>query len=338
LIDIINININDNNTITLKLTVGDYTLKFNNENTARQWYDKLEELIQCCRVNERYWSSRKIVQDYAHQAGDAGDTGDAIDKTITGKHFVSDEEMQKIGRLKKEHGLNGVDNATLVRFLRARKGVVDDAATMLMNYVQWRKSKFPIARDRVISQITKGKFVMAGRDLDGDIVIYIHGRTLGPSTYESLDEHMDSVYYLLEIVCAECLEDGLDKFTIIYNRLDVDNVESDNDWVKAIGKALADYYPERMKKCVVFPTNAVFRYIWKIVKIFFDPNTASKVCFVGNFSQLTQYFHQDEILKELGGNNEYVYDPEHVWNKGMLSEDFVRKERFQAKAQIVYDF
>jgi len=93
------------------------------------------------------------------------------------------------------------------------------------------------------------------------VVIYIFGRRLGPDTYVSLDEHMRSVFYLLERVCAEVLVDPMDKFTIVYNRVDVDNAKSDQDWVKAIAAALGNHYPERMKRCLVYPSNAVFRYV-----------------------------------------------------------------------------
>jgi hypothetical protein len=60
--------------------------------------------------------------------------------------------------------------------------------------------------------------VLRGRDKDGDLIIYIHGHKMGPHTYNSIEEHMQSVYYLLEVVFAEIMEDPMDKFCIVYNR------------------------------------------------------------------------------------------------------------------------
>ena len=164
------------------------------------------------------------------------------------------------------------------------------------------------------------------------------GNRLGPDTYESLDEHMDSVYYLLEVVCAEILEDPMDKFTIVYNRLDIDSTKSDNEWVKEIGKALADHYPERMKRCLVYPTNTIFRYIWNIVKIFFDPVTAAKIQFVGTQEDLYKWVDKDQLLMCVGGTDPYVYDPSHVQTKGMISDEVKNMKRVAPKAQTVYDF
>ena len=231
-----------------------------------------------------------------------------------------------------------VDSALCLRFLRARKGKVPDAIEMLRTHLQWRKDTFPISFESVKDQILKQKFLLRGRDLDGTLIIYIMGRNLGPDTYDSLENHMHSVFYLLEFVFEELLEDPMDKFTIIYNRVGNENTLGDNDWVKAIAGALQHQYPERMKRCLVYPTDRVFRWIWKIVKVFFDPVTADKIAFVGNEKELQKYVSPDQLLREVGGTDDFVFDIEHLENRGMISEEMRNLKRVAPKAMTVYDF
>jgi len=107
----------------------------------------------------------------------------------------------------------------------------------------------------------------------------------------------------------------MDKFTVVYNRLDVDKKNRDLAWAEQIGKTLANHYPERMKKAFVIPANIIFRSIWKIVKVFFDPDTASKISFLSGINELYKYIDQDQVPMEMGGGLVYNYDVNHLFTK-----------------------
>jgi hypothetical protein len=128
----------------------------------------------------------------------------------------------------------------------------------------------------------------------------------------------------------------MDKFCIIYDRYDVDRAKSDTPWVKAIAKALGDQYPESMKKCIVYPSNRVFRYIWNIVKPFFDPVTAAKIVMVGGQDELYKYIEPDQLLRHTGGTDDYVFNVEHVESKEMMTEELRNLERVAPDPQTVY--
>jgi len=218
---------------------------------------------------------------------------------------------------------------------------------MLREHLEWRRRTFPITKERVISQIRKKKFVLTGFDRDGDPIIYIVGRRLGKHTYESLEEHMDSVYYMLEVVCSRLLLDAMSRFTIIYNRVGVDEMEKetgldtgDSDWVKEIGKTLAKQYPERMKMCIVVPTSRLFRWVWSVIKHFFDPVTVAKISFAGKNEDLLRFMTADNLVEDVGGTNTYIFDAEHIDTLAMVDdEEYVKRDRhFNVPQQMVYEF
>jgi hypothetical protein len=64
-----------------------------------------------------------------------------------------------------------IDSSTLLRFYRARKGHVQNAADMLMETIKWRQETFPISFNKVKDECAKGKYVLTGRDKEGDLVL-----------------------------------------------------------------------------------------------------------------------------------------------------------------------
>ena len=107
------------------------------------------------------------------------------------------------------------------------------------------------------------------------------------------------------------------QFTIVYNRLHVEKKNRDLKWAENIGKTLANHYPERMKRAYVIPANMIFRTIWAIAKVFFDPDTASKIAFVSGPQTLKKYIDEDQLPVELGGTLDYEIDINHLLTKNI---------------------
>lgn len=142
-----------------------------------------------------------------HAMGESVARRDSV--SLTGTYPLSAQDEIGIKQLKLQ--FPEIESATLLRFYRASKYKLQDAADGIVDHINWRKQTFPIPFSRVKDDCSKGKYVTCGRDKEGDLVIYIHAHKMGKHTYTTIEEHMDSVFFLLEIVCAEILNDPLDR-------------------------------------------------------------------------------------------------------------------------------
>jgi len=318
--------------VSLSGTARGYVLQAASDVEAKEWVDNLIK---------RRKAILAALKEFEGGRERTEGSIDVKDRTLTAKTLatITDDELMALSSIKQHFlrdGYKEIDSALCLRYLRARKGKVDAAIEFLKQHLEWRRSTFPIEYDEIKDELAKGKFVLRGLDRDGDIIIYIRACLLGPDTYTSLENHMRQVYYLLERVKAEVLKDPMDKFCIIYDRDDVDKVKSDTDWTKAIAKALGDQYPESMKRCIVYPSNRVFRYIWNIVKVFFDPVTAKKIVMIGRKEDMYQYVEKDQLLRICGGTDDYQFHLDHVHNMEMISEEMKGLERVAPAPQTVY--
>lgn len=76
----------------------------------------------------------------------------------------------------------------VVRFLRARKGNVADARTMLEGHLKWRAETLPVTCDAdVVEELEKKKYCFSGEDKDGRKVIVVRSRLMGKHTYSSME-------------------------------------------------------------------------------------------------------------------------------------------------------
>lgn len=77
--------------------------------------------------------------------------------------------------------------------------------------------------------------------------------------------------------------------------------------VKFMIKCFEANYPESLGSVLVYKSPWIFQGIWKIIKGWLDPVVASKVHFVSNVDDLQQFIPRDRIMKELGGDEDFVY-------------------------------
>ena len=98
-------------------------------------------------------------------------TGRKISTSLTGKHALTDDEDKGVAKLKDT--FKDVDSGTLLRFFRASKGKIAEATKKIVQHIEWRQSTFPIKYDEVRSDWIQGKYVLCGRDKEGDLIVYI---------------------------------------------------------------------------------------------------------------------------------------------------------------------
>jgi hypothetical protein len=77
--------------------------------------------------------------------------------------------------------------------------------------------------------------------------------------------------------------------------------------VKFMIKVFEANYPESLGVVLVHKAPWLFNAIWKIIKGWLDPVVASKVHFTSDVHDLEQYIPKSQIIKELGGEEEWEY-------------------------------
>lgn len=77
--------------------------------------------------------------------------------------------------------------------------------------------------------------------------------------------------------------------------------------VKFMIKVFEANYPESLGVVLVHKAPWLFNAIWKIIKGWLDPVVASKVHFTSDVHDLEQYIPKSQIIKELGGEEDWTY-------------------------------
>jgi hypothetical protein len=103
--------------------------------------------------------------------------------------------------------------------------------------------------------------------------------------------------------------------------------------VKFIIKCFEANYPESLGSVLVYKAPWIFQGIWKIIRGWLDPVVANKVQFCSGVDELQQWIPRNQIMKELGGDENYTYtyvEPVEGENKRMedtATRDTIRSER-----------
>lgn len=69
-------------------------------------------------------------------------------------------------------------------------------------------------------------------------------------------------------------------------------------------------YPERVKRIIIHPADLVFYTLWNIGKWFLDPVTREKVQPMLYFYGVEQFIDRRYIPRGMGGDCDYVFNPD----------------------------
>lgn len=107
--------------------------------------------------------------------------------------------------------------------------------------------------------------------------------------------------------------------------------------VKFMIKCFEANYPESLGTVLVYKAPWVFNAVWSIVRGWLDPVVAGKVSFVKNAAELEKFVPKDQIPKELGGDEDWVYKfPEPVPGENDTMKDEATRQKIEAdRTQIV---
>lgn len=102
--------------------------------------------------------------------------------------------------------------------------------------------------------------------------------------------------------------------------------------VKFMIKCFEANYPESLGSVLVYKAPWIFQGIWKIIKGWLDPVVASKIHFASNIEDLQEWIPRNRIMKELGGDEDFVYSyTEPVEGENAQMNDTATRDQLQAE-------
>lgn len=193
---------------------------------------------------------------------------------------------------------------TLLRFLKARDGEVENAATMFSDHITFRASRPTPAPSILRSRVC---YAAKGRDLNGNGLVVYRG-----------DRHDASEDPLLIVdAMGNAIRQAMDRSTSRSRKVTLivfsaKGTPTNHNHIKTICKTLADNFPETLAGTVVFPTNSLSRGIWHVIKYFLDPVVRQKVVLLRGGREppdLQKYIAVENIPAQFGGTDGTCYDP-----------------------------
>ncbi|KAG0286704.1 hypothetical protein BGZ98_004979 [Dissophora globulifera] len=244
----------------------------------------------------------------------------------------------------------------VLKFIRARKWVLDDALKMFLNALKWRivermdelielsdvqlDAKYP----KFIEQMRKGKGYLRGADPLGRPMSVINTRL-----HHKADQPPETIhrFTLYTMECGRMvLPVGSETVIVIF---DLSNFGLDNmDWgfVRLFVQCFESYYPETLGVCVVHRAPFVFWGLWKLIQPLLDPVVATKFVFTRNNAELHKVIprerlpiiHYDglddwkyEYIPEREGENDHMKDT--AKKEELLKERHDLEERFDVASR-----
>lgn len=200
--------------------------------------------------------------------------------------------------LPEEESTRSSTDATLLRWIRANEGNVDEASKGMMKYIQWYTQKPQYGEPEGVSAVAWGKgaelvaselatrkaFVVSGEagkttDSSGRPVIIIQVRHHDPSAEEYTVEKLTLfAVYLIESACAAMVAPA-EQLCVVFDLFNIAYANVDMKAVKRILYLLTNMYPERLGVCILLDAPGLFSACWKVISPMLRERTRAKVKF-----------------------------------------------------------
>lgn len=132
--------------------------------------------------------------------------------------------------------------------------------------------------------------------MDGQPVVWVRSKNFDKG--RNFDDAVAAAMWMLNDVSEGMTADaaGPQQLTCVYDRRGFSLRKNlDLDLVKAMIDATQNNFPERLARVIVFPTGPVLRTLWKMVRLFMDAKTRSKVEFMAGPDSLHQYIDASQL-------------------------------------------
>jgi hypothetical protein len=203
-----------------------------------------------------------------------------------------------------------------LRFLRADDYDTSKALERVKFYIEVsRQFKFwgPASDSMPYLLNQNGPLWPCGLDKHGNYSIVMRPCVHLPKSTADSDQAVLQVLHTMRL-CADCLPSGHEKMSVIYDASKVTNKNFDLRFVKALAKYLGMCFPERIGRIFVVNNGVIIQGLWKVVKTFLDPVTASKIVFCGTKIEV--------LMEQFDPNHPFVqYLQERKMEKGSKAKD-----------------
>ncbi|KAI1973714.1 phosphatidylinositol transfer protein csr1 [Ophidiomyces ophidiicola] len=316
--------------IALFRLIGEVDLPEEKESNAER---KSDEVVTSDSTKPKRKLGLFNKKDAASSDATETKTPDVEDKFGQTKDFhealatYSPEELRLAfwNMLKKDH-----PDVLLLRFLRARKWDVNRALIMFISALHWRaqtinleekimqpgdigalediKSTDPTIKkesEDFLSLLRLGESFIHGADIAGRPVCYIRVKLhrIGAFCEAALEKY---TVYLIE-TSRLLLESPTETAALVFDLTDFSLVNMDYAPIKFMIKCFEANYPESLGIILVHKAPWLFSGIWAVIKGWLDPVVAAKVHFTKTAEDLEAYIPRDQLIKEIGGDNQYEY-------------------------------
>ncbi|CAF1014682.1 unnamed protein product [Adineta ricciae] len=211
---------------------------------------------------------------------------------------------------------SGYDNPDMIllRWLRAKKWNVQSAFQQCRDTIKWRQEwgvKELVARgetDLCTEEIRTGKSYFTGPDKAGR-----------PISYVSVKDHIKGQFppESTEKVTVYTMETGRkllrpphESVTVIFDMTGFGLKNMDYSHLKFLINLLENYYPESFALGLIINAPWIFNGCWYIIKPWLDPVVESKIHFINNLNDLTQFVDPSVLPKQLNGTQpDFQYIP-----------------------------
>ncbi|KAG0227809.1 CRAL-TRIO domain-containing protein [Mortierella sp. GBAus27b] len=230
-------------------------------------------------------------------------------------------------------------DAVLLKFLRARKWVLEDVLKMFVSTLKWRlveridevielsDVEIEAKNPNFVQQFRMGKAFFFGADPLGRPVITINTRVHHKSEQPPETLHRFTLHTL---ECARMLASPESESVIVI--FDLSSFGLHNmDWpfVRLFVQCFESYYPEFLGVCVIHRAPVVFWDLWRLIQPLLDPQVASRFIFTRNNEELHRVIPQERLpITHFDGLNDWNYEyvpPREGENNHM--QDVATKER-----------
>ncbi|KAJ5971692.1 uncharacterized protein N7479_001610 [Penicillium vulpinum] len=248
-------------------------------------------------------------------------------------------------------------DSLLLRFLRARKWDTKKALVMLISTMRWRLLEMHVDDDIMfngepsalkqsqgsdpkekkkgedfITQMRMGKSFLHGVDRSGRPICVVRVRLhkAGDQDNEGLERFTVYTIETARLLLASPIETA----TIIFDMTDFGMANMDYAPVKFMIKCFEANYPESLGAVLIHKAPWIFSSIWSVIKGWLDPVVASKIHFTKNRQDLEHYIHPSQIMKELDGDEDWVYNYVEVpENENPCMADKEKRDTLMAERQ-----
>ncbi|KAG0063367.1 hypothetical protein BGZ89_009915 [Linnemannia elongata] len=193
----------------------------------------------------------------------------------------------------------------VLKYIRARKWVIDDALKMVLNALKWRvveqldelvelsdaelDAKYP----KFIEQLKSGKGYLRGADPLGRPMSIINTRL-----HHKSDQPPETIhrYTLYTMECGRTvLETGAESVIVIFDLSDFGLDNMDWGFIRLFVQCFEAYYPETLGVCVIHKAPYVFWGIWKLIQPLLDPVVTAKFVFTRNNADLHKVIPRERL-------------------------------------------